>query len=166
MKRSATLGLLLFAVWQLWSGMSFPWGPHYEPLLLVMGVVSTALVVLIAARMNVVDAEGAPVEFVNLRVLLYIPWLAWEIVKANVDVVKRILDPRLPISPNVIQVAASQSSELGQVVYANSITLTPGTVSVVVDASTITVHALSREAAAGVETGEMDRRVTRLEDAG
>ncbi len=165
MKRSATLGLFLFAAWQVWSGMSFPWGQHFEPLLLVMGIVCTALVVLIAVRMNVVDAEGAPVDFVNVRVLLYIPWLAWEIVKANLDVVRRILHPRLPISPNVIEVAAGQRSELAQVVYANSITLTPGTVSVLLDAATITVHALSREAAAGVETGEMDRRVTQLEGA-
>ncbi|HJO05275.1 MAG TPA: Na+/H+ antiporter subunit E [Acidobacteriota bacterium] len=165
MKRSAILGLLLLAVWQSWSGMSFPWGQHFEPLLLAMGVVSTALVLLIARRMNVVDAEGAPVEFVNIRVLLYTPWLALEIVKANIDVVRRILHPRLPISPVVIEVAAGQRSEVGQVVYANSITLTPGTVSVLVDAATITVHALSREAAAGVETGEMDRRVTQLEEA-
>jgi len=165
MKRSATLGLFLFIVWQLWSGMSFPWGQHFEPLLLAMGVVSTVLVVLIVVRMKVVDAEGAPVDFVNVKVLLYIPWLAWEIVKANLDVVRRILHPRLPISPNVIEVAAGQRSELGQVVYANSITLTPGTVSVVLDAATITVHALSGEAAAGVQTGEMDRRVTYLEGA-
>ena len=165
MNRSVTLGLLLFAVWQLWSGMSFPWGPDFKPLLLAMGIVSTLLVILIARRMNVVDAEGAPLEFVNIRVLLYIPWLVLEIVKANIEVVRRILHPGLPISPNVIEIVAGQRSEIGQVVYANSITLTPGTVSVLVDAGTITVHALSQKAAAGVETGEMDRRVTQLEGA-
>ena len=113
--------------------------------------------------MNIIDSEGAPVELTNFRLLGYVPWLGWEIAKANADVVRRILHPSLPISPTLIRVSASQCSEIGQVVYANSITLTPGTVSVDVEDSSITVHALSRDAADGVETGEMDRRVTHLE---
>ena len=67
------------------------------------------------------------------------------------------------IGPNMIVVPASQSSVIGRVVYANSITLTPGTVSVSVDETTITVHALTQQAGEGVETGEMDGRVTHLE---
>ena len=163
MKYTASLGLLLFGAYLLWSGLAWPWADHFEPLLLWMGIVSTALVVFIAIRMRVVDSEGAPVELASLRLLLYIPWLAWEIAKANVDVARRILNPRLPISPRLIEVPATQRSDIGQVVYANSITLTPGTVSVSVEDGTITVHALTREAAEGVETGEMDRRVTNLE---
>ncbi len=163
MKHFISLYLLLLAAWVLWSGLSWPWGEHFEPLLAVMGVLSTALVVFIAWRMDLVDSEGAPLQLTTLRTVAYIPWLAWEIVKANIDVARRILDPRLPISPNMIEVSASQATEIGRVVFANSITLTPGTVSVVLEEATIAVHALTREAGAEVETGEMDRRVTRLE---
>ena len=94
---------------------------------------------------------------------LYAPWLAWAIVKANMDVTRRILSPSMPISPTLVEVPATQHNQLGQVIFANSITLTPGTVSVDVEDGIITVHALTREAADELATGEMDRRVTRLE---
>ena len=166
MKHIITLYLLLLGAWTLWSGLSWPWGAHFEPLVATMGLVSTALVVFIAWRMDVVDNEGAPIQLTTFRTLAYVPWLGLEIIKANLDVARRILDPRLPISPNLIIVPASQTTEIGRVVYANSITLTPGTVSVSVNDDSIEVHALTRDAAAGVETGAMDRRVTRLEGSG
>ena len=155
MKYLISLGLVLFGVWLLWSG-------HYDPLPVVLGLISCAVVVMIVRRMNVVDHEGAPLEL-SLRPLRYLPWLLWEIVKANVDVARRILHPRLPIHPTLITVKAGQQRDLGRVIYANSITLTPGTVSVDLVGDEITVHALSRKAAAGVQSGEMDRRVTKLE---
>ena len=79
------------------------------------------------------------------------------------DVAKRILSPRLPISPRVIRVKAGQQSDLARVIYANSITLTPGTVSLSLEGDEIEVHALTREAAEELESGKMDRRVTRTE---
>ncbi|MEN8198303.1 MAG: Na+/H+ antiporter subunit E, partial [Pseudomonadota bacterium] len=90
-------------------------------------------------------------------------WLGWEVVKSNIDVTKRIVSPGLPISPTVVTVKTSQATELGQVTYANSITLTPGTISLRVDRDSIDVHAVSRDAAAALEQGEMDRRVTGTE---
>lgn len=155
LKYTISLGLVLFGVWLLWSG-------HFTPLLLSFGVISCVAVVAIARKMKIVDRESAPVE-VTLRALLYLPWLVWEIVKANVDVARRILDPRLPISPRIIKVKAGQRHDIARVIYANSITLTPGTVSIDVEGDEITVHALTEEAARGVESGEMDRRVTHLE---
>ena len=155
MKYTVSLSLVLFGVWLLWSG-------HFEPLLLSFGVLSCAVVVAIARKMKIVDREGAPVELA-LRALAYVPWLLWEIVKANIDVARRILDPRLPISPRIIKVRAGQRHDITRVIYANSITLTPGTVSVDTDGDEITIHALTEEAARAVETGDMDRRVSRLE---
>ncbi len=69
----------------------------------------------------------------------------------------------MPISPRMIRVKASQQSELGRVTYANSITLVPGTVTVSVDEDVFTVHALTAETAADLESGELDRRVTAVE---
>jgi multicomponent Na+:H+ antiporter subunit E len=87
----------------------------------------------------------------------------WEIFKSTIDVVRIILDPKLPIRPQLIRVKASQRSEVGQVIYANSITLTPGTISLDVRNDRILVHALTDAAAEGLKTGEMDDYVARLE---
>jgi multicomponent Na+:H+ antiporter subunit E len=114
--------------------------------------------------MDTVDHEGHPMHLVG-RAVVYWPWLLWAIIKANIDVALRILSPRLPISPTMVEVQTSQKSALGQVIYANSITLTPGTVSVDLTDGMIIVHALSRESAEALMDGEMDRRVTVMEGA-
>ena len=88
-----------------------------------------------------------------------------EIIKSNLDVTKRILSPTMPISPTLIRIPASQQTMVGQVTYANSITLTPGTISIDVDDGMIEVHALTRETAETLRTGEMDRRITAMETA-
>jgi multicomponent Na+:H+ antiporter subunit E len=92
--------------------------------------------------------------------------LIWEIIKAGVDVSKIILSPSLPISPTLINVRASQKSAVGLVTYANSITLTPGTVSVELEDNEITVHAITRAGAHDVAEGRMDRVVSRFEGEG
>lgn len=155
MLRAVSLFAVLFVTWLLLSGV-------YEPLLIAFGVASCLLAVLIARRMEIVDHEGHPVHL-GRRVSLYWVWLGWEVVKSNIDVAKRIVAPGLPISPTVVTVKTSQATEIGQVTYANSITLTPGTISMRVGKDSIDVHALSRDAAAALEQGEMDRRVTEIE---
>ena len=153
--RTISLFLCLMGVWLLWSG-------HYTALITSFGVLSCLFVAFIAARMRLVDAEGHPIHLL-LRILAYLPWLFWAITKSNFDIAARILRPGLPINPRMIEVRAGQQSEVGKVLYANSITLTPGTVSVDVDGDIITVHALTDAAAADVEEGSMDRRVSRVE---
>ena len=155
MLHSISLGLLLFGVWLLLSGI-------FEPLLLGLGVVSCLVVVLIAHRMDVIDREGHPIHL-GWRIVPYWFWLALEIVKSNIDVARRILDPKLPIHPVLIRLPASQKSELGLVIYANSITLTPGTVSVQVEVGEILVHAIAEEPAEALRQGDMDRRVSAAE---
>ena len=149
---SLSLGAVLFIVWLLLSG-------HYTPFILILGVASCALVVLVTLRMDVADREGHPIHL-TWRALVYWPWLLVEIVKANIDVARRVIAPSMPITPTLIRVKASQTSDLGQVIYANSITLTPGTISVDVANGEILVHALSRDGAEALLDGEMDRRVT------
>jgi multicomponent Na+:H+ antiporter subunit E len=151
LKYTVSLFLVLLAVWLGWSG-------HYTPLLIALGLISIVGVLAIGHRMRVVDHESAPIEMA-LRVLAYIPWLLWQIFKANIHVGLCILNPRLPISPRIVQTPASQRGDMGRVIYANSITLTPGTVSLSVDPESILVHALTEEAALGLAEGEMDRRV-------
>tara|TARA_Y100001970_G_scaffold47273_1_gene59754 strand:- start:5445 stop:5795 length:351 start_codon:yes stop_codon:yes gene_type:complete len=115
-------------------------------------------------RMDVVDHEAVPLH-ITFRALLYWPWLMTEIVKANFDVTKMVLG-LTPISPTMVQIKATQKTDLGLVTFANSITLTPGTISIDLDQDGhILVHAISREGAEAVADGEMDRRVTEMEDA-
>ncbi len=153
--RAISIATFLFVTWLLLSG-------HYEPLTLVFGVLSCIVTVLITWRMGLNDDEGPPIHL-GWRVPVYWTWLFWEIVKANIDVAKRIINPRMPISPILITLKTSQATDFGQVIYANSITLTPGTVSLRIDKDTIEVHALSEELAADLAKGTMDRMTTWFE---
>ena len=155
MGRAISLTLVLFVVWLLLSG-------HYDTLTTSLGLVSCAFVAWVAHRMDVVDHEGHPIHL-TWRALLYWPWLIWEIAKANVDVARIILNPRLPIRPQIIWVKASQIDDLGYAIYGNSITLTPGTVTIDVVEGNMEVHALSDYFADGLRSGEMDRRATEME---
>jgi len=152
---SVGLWLVVFALWLLLSG-------HYVPLLLTFGVLSAALIVWIAARLDVIDHESIPLQ-IKLGYVGYLAWLGKEIAKANIDVAKLVLNPALPISPMMLRVPATQRTDVGKVIYANSITLTPGTVSVEVEDNEILVHAITREAAEGLASGDMDRRVDAIE---
>jgi multicomponent Na+:H+ antiporter subunit E len=149
-----SLWVMLFGTWILLSG-------HFDPLLLGLGALSAAAVVGIALRMEAVDHEGHPIHLA-WKAPVYWAWLAWAIVKSNIDVTRRILTPSLPIDPCVIKVRAHQKDELGRAVYANWITLTPGTVSMDVAGREITVHALSTDGVEELQSGRMDRRASRL----
>lgn len=155
LKHSINLALFLFAVWLLLSG-------HFTLLLIVLGAVSTVIAVFLAARADLLDREIQPV-LIKPSILLYWVWLGREIIKANIDVARRILDPDLPISPTVFTIRAGQKTELGRVTYANSITLVPGTVTINVDKDVLTIHALTQEAALDLKHGQMDRRVCDVE---
>ena len=156
--RFVSLMGFLFIFWLALSG-------HYSLMLMAAGAVSAAACAAVAARMSVVDAEGHPVQLVP-GALTYLPWLMREIAKSAWTVTKIILDPRLPISPTMITVRAGQRSSVGVVSYANSITLTPGTITVGVSGSDLTVHALTREGALDLEAGAMDARVSQFEGTG
>lgn len=151
MKHAVSLGITLFGLWLVLSG-------HLGALLLSLGVVSTAFVLYISLRMELIDHESHPVRLTP-RLVPYWIFLGYEIIKANLDVAARILKPSLPVSPNMISVRPPQRTDLGLVIYANSITLTPGTVSVNVTAEEIQVHALTRDAAASLQAEHIARRV-------
>lgn len=153
--RSLSLVIILFAFWLLLSG-------YFVPFLLTMGLLSAIVVAMLGRRMDVVDHEGHPIQL-GWRLIFYWPRLFKEIVLSAWSVSRVILDPRLPVSPTLVRAKTSQKTTVGLVTYANSITLTPGTISVDVKPGEILVHALTREAADGLLEGEMDRRVTRFE---
>ena len=156
MPHTISLFLTLTAFWLINSG-------HYTLLILSLGLVSIALVLYIAHRMDVVDHESQPL-LIPLRIPGYHLWLIKEIILANISVVKHVWLGNRTISPVLTKIKANQKTDMGKVIYANSITLTPGTVTVDLVGDQITVHALLRENIEVLQAGEMDRRVCRLED--
>jgi len=156
--RLLTLILVMFIYWLLLSG-------HTSSLwLIASGVFCSILVLLAGLRLGYVDEEGHPIGQV-VRGLVYWPWLVKEIILSALDVTRLILHPSLPISPALVRIKASQKSAMGLTTYANSITLTPGTITARVSSRDheITVHAISHSSAMGLADGKMDGRVTWFE---
>ncbi len=151
--------MILFGFWLSLSG-------HYTPLLLSFGVASCVLVVYLSVRMEVVDEEGVPLHLRGRFWIGYLPWLMKEIFVANVAVAKIILDPALPISPRMVVFPGSQKTDLGRAIYANSITLTPGTITTGVQGQEFQIHALTAADLETNEQDEMDRRCTHVEQGG
>lgn len=155
MIRAVSLAGTLALFWLLLSGL-------YTAFLLALGAASVVGVVLLARRMDVIDHEGHPIHL-GRGALWYWPWLVKEIAQSGWQVTRIILDPKLPIEPTLVRVRPGQRTPAGLAAHANSITLTPGTVSIDVGEREFLVHALTREGAEGALSGEMDAVVSRLE---
>jgi multicomponent Na+:H+ antiporter subunit E len=137
-KHSINLGILLLT---LWLGMS----GKITVFMLCLGLVSTLIVVYITRRMDVIDQERYPAHM-NVLLLSFWLYLFREVVIANIDVVRRIFRRGKNISPQLFELPQTLKTDLSRVIYANAITMTPGTVSVNLNKETITVHSLSIEA--------------------
>jgi multicomponent Na+:H+ antiporter subunit E len=154
--RSFVLLIALILIWLLWSGL-------YTPLLISLGVASCLLVVWLVRRFESIDHESVPVHL-GLPVLTYWAWLLKEIVVSSIQVSKIILSPKLNIQPQVIEVESRALSVVGQVIFGNSITLTPGTMTTSIShTGKVTVHALTQDGAEGVLQGPMNQKVALLD---
>lgn len=146
-------GLILF--WLVLSG-------HYSILLLSLGAASVLLVVLLARQLNIADAEAQPIQVLP-KLPGYLLWLSGKIVSANIDVVRRIWHPSLDIHPTHLCLRTECQTSVAKALYANSITLTPGTVCMDIGEQTLEVHALSWSAARDLLEGDMETRIRLLE---
>ena len=151
-----TLSLLLALFWLLMSG-------HYTVLISSLGLISIVLIVWNVIRMDLVDEETHLGHLKISRLLIYYFWLFKEILLSNITVAKQILLPDLPIKPGLIKVKTTQKTLIGKVVYANSITLTPGTVSLDIDEDYILIHALNLDDTESLKNGEMADEVNKVE---
>lgn len=147
--------VVLFLFWLLLSGF-------FTAFLLTAGAASALAVVLFVRRMNLLPSGSMPMRDVP-RVLLYAIWLMKEIVRSAWGVSKIILHPALPISPTLVEFVPTQRSTLGLVMHANSITLTPATITIDAQPGRFCVHGLTRDSANGVVDSEMDARISACE---
>lgn len=143
----------------IWIGNS----GFFNGLLLSLGAVSVIFVVFMSHRLGIVDEESQPLH-ISRRIIVYWLWLLKTLVKSNITVIKRIWKGPSSLNPVVARVPTSQKTEIGQAIYANSITLTPGTTTLDIEGDTLIVYALSDNAIRYLMTGDMDRRVSRLEE--
>lgn len=157
MSQTLRLFLILGATWLLLSGL-------FKAQLLILGVLSIAMVTWLAARMRVLRHRGQPLYFRPWGLLRYWGWLFGEIMRSNVHVTRSVLVRSLAVSPAIGRVAATPESELGDVIYANSITLTPGTTAIsFTPEGDVLVHALDATSLEDLAGGDMARRVARIE---
>lgn len=152
------LGLII-VLSALWLGLS----GIYTPLVLTLAVISIFISVLLAARLETVDREGSPYGRI-IPIFAYWAWLLVEIFKANWPVIKACLGAKLDINPALVKVKTRCESDLAKTIFANSITLTPGTVTVEIEGDKFLIHALFEESATPESFREMDERSYRAAD--
>jgi multicomponent Na+:H+ antiporter subunit E len=150
---------LLIALTAFWFALSGLTSPYF----LGLAVVAVVLALWLSARLGVIGRDASPYHRAIL-LASYLAWLLGEIVKSNIAVIARVLGPRSAIDPAMVTVKTKARTELGKALFANSITLTPGTVTVDVDGDELKVHALVRENAAPASFESMDRRAARAAD--
>jgi multicomponent Na+:H+ antiporter subunit E len=153
--RKLAIFILLFTVWLLWSG-------HGEPLILAFGLAGSVVGVAFAVRTRILDEEAFPLHL-SQRMLTFIPWVLWQMVRSNLHLARIILSPRMPIRPHLVRFPVSQHTAIGVVIHANSVTFTPGTVTLDFREGRFMIHAIDDEASRAVRAGTFDRRISALE---
>ena len=151
--KSFLLFVILLSLWLLMSG-------HYTFLITSLGVISCLFCVYLAKRANLIDDEGLPLFFLP-RLLNYLLWLFKEIFNSNIGTAKAIITG--DINPEIFIVTSSQKTDVAKVTYANSITLTPGTVTIQINKDKFEVHALNSDFGNDVRSNVMDKKVKWLE---
>lgn len=152
--RAAVLTALLVVAWLLWSGM-------FKPLLLGLGVISCVLTLYVLHRMGYFTNETFAFRY-SPRLLGFWGWLGKEIVLSSLEVARVVLARKVDVHPQTVKLDVAELDPVDQALLGNSITLTPGTLTLDVHEDRILVHALTPAGAAGLEEGEMQRRVAAL----
>ena len=148
------LALVLYVFWLLLSG-------QYSILFFCLGAVSMALVILLQKRMDTIDKEPIQVH-IGLEFIHFTCWLIGELIRSNLQLARIILDPKMPVKPVWKRLDVSLTSPAARTLYANTITLTPGTLTTDVKENYFLIHTLNSEFMQDLETGEMEERIRKL----
>jgi multicomponent Na+:H+ antiporter subunit E len=145
--------ILLFSQWIIWSGM-------LDAFHLVLGAISCAIVTYMTHDILFTREKFASRQIVEvIRFILYIPWLLYQIILANIHVASLVLNHKMPIDPKIIKFKSTLKKDIAKVTFANSITLTPGTITADIVDGEFIVHALSKKVADDLLSGDMEKRV-------
>ncbi|MEA3282415.1 MAG: Na+/H+ antiporter subunit E [Euryarchaeota archaeon] len=146
--------IIVFAFWLLLSA-------HSDPFHVGAGIVCS-LIVAYASHDLLFAGAGNHTLTKIVRFITYLPWLIYQIVLANIDVAKRALSPNMPIDPQVVTFKTMLQSDVARTALANSITLTPGTVTIDIVDDVFYVHAIAQEPADDLLEGAMERRIAHI----
>jgi multicomponent Na+:H+ antiporter subunit E len=160
-RNTIVLGALLFGLWLLMSG-------HYDAFHTSMGVLCSILVVLLNARLSrhfyVRDNLGDCAPIRAGRLLFYVPWLIYQIGVASLQVAAVVLSPRMPVRPSLVRFRTRLPTAAARVILANSITLTPGTITLLLEGDEYLVHSLIDASHSGIVDGTLPGEVAKLYD--
>ena len=154
--RFVLTALIMFVFWIFLSG-------EFSFILLLSGIISSLLVSYISHDLLIGNGDMKLGFIRTIRFIKFLPWLLWQIVLANIDLAIRTLHPKMPINPMLINFKNNLKTDLGMVILANSITLTPGTVTIDVNENDFFIHVISEKAAQSLISGEMQARVKKIE---
>ena len=140
--------MALFVFWVLLSA-SFEW-TH-----LSLGLICSFAV----AWVNSGHSLFVPKFRVWSRILFYLPWLFYKIIQSSLHLTKLILHPALPIDPKLISVESKLNHQAAVVLFGNSITLTPGTITAEVDRNKLIVHAIDKVSGEDFESNQMESKI-------
>ena len=154
--RFVLTAIIMFVFWIFLSG-------EFSFILLLTGIISSLLVSYISHDLLIGNGDMKLGFIRTIRFIKFLPWLLWQIVLANIDLAIRTLHPKMPINPMLINFKNNLKTDLGMVILANSITLTPGTVTIDVNENDFFIHVISEKAAQSLISGEMQARVKEIE---
>jgi multicomponent Na+:H+ antiporter subunit E len=156
MMRYVVTFFLLFINWVIWSGM-------FDAFHLSLGVIACSIVTYTTHDLLFKEEKfSAKLLREALRFVLYLPWLIYQIVIANLHVAFLALSPKMPIDPQLVRFKSGLKKEISLVTLGNSITLTPGTITADIVDGEFYVHALSKKTADDLMTGDMEKRVAHI----
>ena len=148
--------LILFLHWIIWSGM-------LDAFHLSLGVISCIIVTFMSHDFLFKRKRFTATLFAEgFRFFLYIPWLIYQIMLSNIHVAKLVLNPEMPINPKMIRYKSKLKKELSLATFANSITLTPGTITADIVDGEYYVHCLDQKVADDLMSGDMEKKVAHV----
>ena len=147
--------ILLFAFWILLSG-------RFDTFHLSLGAICSILIAWVCYDLIFVNIKVGDYWLEVGRFLVYIPWLLYQVVKANIYVASLTLNPKPSIDPQIVRFKTKLETDISCVTLANSITLTPGTITMDIKEGEFYVHALDKKVAEDLGSGEMEDWVAHI----
>jgi len=147
--------IILFGFWLLLSG-------HYDLFHISIGLLCCGLVSHATHDLLFANPRAGDMRVIVKRFITYIPWLFYQIVLSNMHVVRLALGPKNLIDPKIIEFKTKLESDISFVTLANSITLTPGTITLDIRDGVFYVHAVSKKTAEDLLTGEMEDKIAHI----
>lgn len=146
--------IILLLCWIIWSG-------HFDAWHLTLGVISCIIVTYLSSDLLFKRERFQKRDLKEtVRFIKYIPWLIYQIILANIHVAKLALSPKMPIQPSLITFPTKLKKDISLLTFANSITLTPGTITAdIKPGGYYVVHAIDRTVADDLLSGAMENRV-------